>query len=98
MVLIPHLRPRQWNPSLVEVALVGLCRVVASFFSAPGSGSPSPVEVAPAGLCRVVASFFSTPGSGSPSPVEVAPAGPVVLILHLRFKQWHCLGLVSALS
>jgi len=35
------------------------CRVVASVFSAPGSGSPSPVEVAPAGLCRVVATFFS---------------------------------------
>ena len=57
----------------VEVAPAGLCRVVASVFSAPGSGSPSPVEVAPAGLCRVVASVFSAPGSGS-------PPGPVVMI------------------
>ena len=56
------------SPSPVEVAPAGLCRVVASFFSAPGSGSPSPVEVAPAGLCRVVASFFSAPGSGTSSP------------------------------
>ena len=61
---------RTWN-----LGWVGLCRVVASFFSALGSGSPSPVEVAPAGLYLVVASFFSAPGSGSPSPVEVAPAG-----------------------
>ena len=59
----------------VEVAPAGLCRVVASVFSAPGSGSPSPVEVAPAGLCRVVASFFSAPGIGSPSPLEVSPDG-----------------------
>ena len=37
----------------MEVAPAGLSRVVASVFSAPGSGSPSPVEVAPAGLCHV---------------------------------------------
>ena len=116
------LAPGSGSPSPVEVAPAGLCRVVASVFSAPGSGSPSPVEVAPAGLCRVVASVFLAPGSGSPSPVEVAPAGicrvvlllgprqwfasvysevtpagPVVLIFHLRFKQFrHCFGLVLA--
>ena len=53
-------RPRAVAFGLVKVAPAGLGRVVASFFSAPGSGSPSPVEVAPAGLGlgRVVA-FFS---------------------------------------
>merc|ERR1711884_66097 len=80
----------QWLPSHAEVALAGLCGVVASSFTAPGSGSPAPVEVAPAGLSRVVASFFSAPGSGSPAPVEVAPAGlcrVVEPILHGP-RQW----------
>merc|ERR1712024_200446 len=41
------LGPRQWLPVPCGGCPAGLCRVVASFFSYPGSGSPSPVEVAP---------------------------------------------------
>ena len=60
-------RPRAMPFGLVKVASAGLRRVVASVFSAPGSGSPSPVEVAPAGLCRVVF-FFRRPLSRASPP------------------------------
>ena len=64
---------RFWHRKTFVIA--GLCRVVASFFSAPGSGSPSPVEVAPAGLCRV-ASVFSRPLGRLPPPDRWSSALP----------------------